>query len=36
VLNATRGARKLEVKAAGKHWDLRLGGHSFATLIVEE
>ena len=36
LLNSTRGARKLKVKAAGRYWDLRLEGHSFATLIVEE
>ena len=36
LLNSTRGARKLKVKAAGRNWDLRLEGHSFATLIVEE
>lgn len=36
LLNSTRGEQKLKVKVAGRYWDVRLPGHSFATLVVAE
>lgn len=36
LLNSVRGAKKLKVRIADRYWDLRLPGHSFATLIVDK